>query len=203
MITFLLQNLPVLIFAALIVNLYFNIFDTIDGILCIGLFYFSYIVITEQLLGLFNILTLDNLLLINLLILIIVFFFIRIKNPTIDLINSIQEGINNVSLNRIHLFLAAIILGFSLVKLTINLVNPPFGWDSLNYHFTFAVEWLKHRSLDTPLVIADNPCPSYYPLNGSLIYLWLILPFKNVFLADLGQMPFFFLAFAGTVYAVP
>ncbi|MCX5703088.1 MAG: hypothetical protein NT066_01125, partial [Candidatus Omnitrophica bacterium] len=87
-----------------------------------------------------------------------------------------------------------VILSFGLIKCFINLLNPPFGWDSLNYHFTFAVEWLKHGNLDIPITIFDDPSPSYYPINGSLFYLWLMLPLKNVFLADLGQIPFFILS---------
>jgi hypothetical protein len=86
-------------------------------------------------------------------------------------------------------------LGFGLVKIFVNLINPPFGWDSLNYHFTFPVEWLKHGNLDNPITVFDDPSPSYYPVNGSLFLLWLIFPFQNVFLADLGQIPFFILAF--------
>jgi hypothetical protein len=153
-------------------------------------------VLSGQALGFLNILTVDNLLLINLAVLLVVFLLIRIKNGKWDLVKSLNKIINTLSFNRLSIFLASIILGFSLVKLSFNLINPPFGWDSLNYHFTFAVEWLKNKSLDTPIVVSDNPCPSYYPLNGSLIYLWFIFPFKNVFLADLGQAPFFVLVFA-------
>ncbi len=195
MIIFLLLNLPVILFAMIIAHLYFNYLNTADVILCIALFYFSFIVATEQFLGLLNIITVQNLLLINLLVLLASFLLIRIKNKRWDLTHDFRNGIRSFPYNRLVIFFISIILGFSLVKLFYNLINPPFGWDSLNYHFTFAVEWFKHKNLDTPLVISDNPCPSYYPLNASLIYLWLIFPFKNVFLADLGQAPFFVLVF--------
>jgi hypothetical protein len=52
-----------------------------------------------------------------------------------------------------------------------------------------------------PVTVFDDPSPSYYPINGSLIYLWLMLPLDSVFLADLGQVPFFVLGFA-SVYAL-
>jgi len=97
--------------------------------------------------------------------------------------------------NRVAAFVLSLLLGFGIVKIIINLVNPPFGWDSLNYHFTFPVEWLKHANLQNPITINDDLAPSYYPINGSLIYLWFILPLKNVFLADLGQVPFFAVSF--------
>lgn len=104
----------------------------------------------------------------------------------------ISEGLLS---NKTVVFCLSILLSFALVKLAINLVNPPFGWDSLNYHFTFPVEWLKQANLKNPITINDDLAPSYYPINGSLIYLWLILPLKNVFLADLGQIPFFIISF--------
>lgn len=93
------------------------------------------------------------------------------------------------------LLLTGVILGFSLVKIAINLMNAPFGWDSLNYHFTFAVEWMKNGTLDNPIVIGDDFAPTYYPFNGSLVYFWMMLPVKSVFLADLGQVFFFALGF--------
>ncbi|MDP2044265.1 MAG: hypothetical protein Q8K15_03745, partial [Candidatus Omnitrophota bacterium] len=96
--------------------------------------------------------------------------------------------------NKLFSLIFSIAASFVIVKILINLLNPPFGWDSLNYHFTFPVEWLKHGNLTVPIVIFDDPSPAYYPLNGSLFYLWLILPFKSVFLADLGQFPFFVIA---------
>jgi hypothetical protein len=91
-----------------------------------------------------------------------------------------------------------VIVVFASIKIIVNLINPPFGWDNLNYHFTFPVEWLKHGNLENPITISDDPSPSYYPINGSLFYLWLLLPLRNVFLADLGQIPFFVLTFLAT-----
>jgi hypothetical protein len=112
-----------------------------------------------------------------------------------DGMSNVGEKINELCLNKIVFFIISIIVAFGLIKTGINLINPPFGWDSLNYHFTFPIEWLKHGNLDNPITISDDPSPSYYPINGSLFFLWLMLPFRNVFMADLGQLPFFILAF--------
>jgi hypothetical protein len=195
MIDFLLLNFPVIIFSAIAARLYFGSADKADSLLCAALFYFSYIILSEQALGLFNALTVNNLLLINLAVLSAAFLLMRFEDRNLKLTPSLGKFIASRRYDRFDIFFLAVILGFSAVKLSYNLVNPPFGWDSLNYHFTFAVEWLKHADLAVPLVISDNPCPAYYPLNGSLIYLWFIFPFKNVFLADLAQAPFFILVF--------
>ncbi|OGX15635.1 MAG: hypothetical protein A2166_02575 [Omnitrophica WOR_2 bacterium RBG_13_41_10] len=126
-------------------------------------------------------------------------FLMNIKIGNIKIKNNLylisKASIGHLSFNKIEIFLLSVILGFGLVKILINLINPPFGWDDLNYHFTFAVEWLKHRNLENPIVAFCDPSPTYYPVNGSLFFLWFILPLKNVFIADLGQVPFFIIAF--------
>jgi hypothetical protein len=111
------------------------------------------------------------------------------------------ECAKELSANKTFILCLSLLFGFGLVKLAINLINPPFGWDSLNYHFTFPVEWLKQQNLHNPITINDDLAPSYYPINGSLIYFWLMAPLKNVFLADLGQIPFFVISFLA-VYGI-
>jgi hypothetical protein len=101
----------------------------------------------------------------------------------------------------VSLFLISAVICYAIVKLFVNLVNPPSGWDSINYHFTFAVEWLKHANLTMPPTVFDDPSPTYYPINGSLFYLWFIMPLRNVFLADLGQVPFYILSVL-SVYSI-
>jgi hypothetical protein len=193
MIIFLLQNITIILSAVLITRLYFNFSGIIDNILCAGTLYFSYIVLVQLALGSFNILTIETILVINLVILGAAVLLLRFKCANFRLSNA-DSKVSFNGLSKFNQVLISLILGFALVKLAINLVNPPFGWDSLNYHFPFAVEWLKNHNLSVPIVISDNPCPSYYPLNGCLIYLWYIFPFSNSFLADLGQAPFFIMS---------
>lgn len=166
----------------------------IDSLLSLFILYIAQIVITQLLSGILNILYIHNVILLNLLILIIIWFFSRDKKFPFNFV-SLREALIEIFSNKVILFCASLIIGFGLVKIFINLVNPPFGWDCLNYHFSFPVEWLKHGNLNNPITISDDPSPPYYPINGSLLFLWLILPLKNVFLADLGQVPFFILAF--------
>lgn len=158
------------------------------------LLYFSQIVLSELLPGIFGILRLPNVILFNVFILLFVWLIARRTKPSFEIKNakrSIFEFLNS----KLILLFFSVIAGFSLVKIYINLVNPPFGWDCFNYHFVFPVEWFKQGNLCIPISIADDPSAPYYPINGSLYFLWLMMPFKNVFLADLGQVPFFLLAF--------
>ena len=200
MIIFLLMNLVVVTSAFLITYRLFQIPGFIDGIISWFIVYFSQIVFSELILGIAGALYLNNVIWVNLAILLIIWLMARKRKSSFDL-NRGRVIFYELLRNKIILLSIAIILGFSLVKVGINLINPPFGWDSLNYHFPFAIEWLKHHNLETPITISDDFAPSYYPINGSLFFLWLTFPFKNLFLADLGQAPFFILAFLA-VYGI-
>jgi len=160
--------------------------------LLIGCFivYFSQIVFTEMVLGIFGALKLNNIILLNCALFLAIYLLTGRNNSA----RYFKDVLPALPKDKIYIFILAVIISFAAVKGFINLANPPFGWDSLNYHFTFSVEWLKHANLNTPITISDDPSPSYYPIGGSLFYLWLIFPLRNVFLADLGQLPFFILA---------
>ncbi len=170
-----------------------------DGLVSWFIFYFAQIIFTELILGSRGILYISNVIFLNSALLCL-FWFVSRKRES-----SFAAGIKNkleaIFSRKPILLTACIILGFGLAKITVNLFNPPFGWDDLNYHFTFPVEWLKHGNLNNPITVFDDPGPTYYPINGNLYFLWLIFPFKSVFLADLGQVPFFILGFL-SVYSL-
>lgn len=194
MLILLLMNIIVILSAFLLAAKIFKFNNRVDFIISIFIIYFTQIILTELILGLSYALYLKNVILLNSLILLIVWLASRNKKPDFSFKDTKIE-LNRLLNNRILLFAVSAILSFSVIKIGINLMNPPFGWDSLNYHFTFPVEWLKHGNLDNPITVFDDPSPSYYPINGSLYFLWLMLPLRNVFIADLGQVPFFILAF--------
>jgi hypothetical protein len=156
--------------------------------------YFSQVVLTELILGISGILYLPNVIFLNLAVLAAVWMVSRNRVSSFNF-KQTKGAILELLDNKVILFSVAVMVGFALVKVFVNFINPPVGWDSLNYHFTFPVEWLKHANLDVPITISDDPSPSYYPINGSLLFLWLIFPFKSVFLADMSQLPFFVMAF--------
>lgn len=193
MIYFLLLNFLVFISAHSLTKRIFKLNYIYDYILGVFTLFLACVVFSTQLLGLSNILELKWLLILSFFITSIILFVT--KNRDSKVIVS-DKGFTEVFLgNKVAVFCLAGIVGFGLVKIFINLINPPFGWDSLNYHFTFPVEWLKNKSFLTPPTICDDPTPTYYPINGGIFYFWLIAPFKDVFIADLGQLPFLIICF--------
>ncbi len=152
--------------------------------------FLSQVILGEIILGVLGILSLINLFYLNSAILLILFLSFR-KKPNELFFNHIKQSVKDFFNNKSVLFISSIIIAFGVVKIGFNLFSPPFGWDCLNYHFTFPVEWLKSGTLNNPITVFGDPSPPYYPINGSLIFFWYMLPLKNVFLADLGQMPFF------------
>lgn len=194
MFIFILMNSIVGLTAYLLAGYIIQNKNIVDGILSFFILFLAQIIFSELLLGIFNLLFLNYLILLNGVILLGVFVIVKVKKPQ-KLIYQISYNIDWLLKDKTLLFLISIIGGFLVVKLVFNLFNPPFGWDSLNYHFTFPVEWLKRGNFYTPITISDDPTPTYYPINNSLIYLWLIFPFKSVFLADIGQIPFLIIGF--------
>jgi len=175
----------------------FKIPAFVDSLICWFILFCAQIISSELILGIWGALYLRNIILLNLIVLMIIWYAAKNELSSFNL-KPFKESLPVLLKNKIILLAACVILCFGAVKIFINLTNPPFGWDSLNYHFTFAVEWLKHANLENPIIISDDPSPSYYPIGGSLFFLWLIFPFKSVFLADIGQIPFFVLTFLAT-----
>lgn len=186
----LLMNYVVCAGACLIAFRFFEFKSLSDSLITAFILYAAQIVLTELILGVAGILRLGNLIALNLCLFLLIWYAARKKKE-----RPISICPGEIPRDRLLIFSLALLCGFITVKFCINLVNPPFGWDNLNYHFTFAVEWLKHANLKTPITVFDDPSPTYYPVNASLIFLWFIMPLKNVFLADLAQFPFFALAF--------
>lgn len=185
--------------AFILVSKIFKFKGLADSLTCLFLFFFAQVVATEMILGLSGALYLGNLIFLNLAVFFFIWYFTRNKEARFPWI---EEGFWKLIFSNKPLLLCfSIIMAFGTTKIMVNLFNAPFGWDSLNYHFTFPVEWLKNGNLDNPITISDDPSPTYYPINGSLFFLWLILPLKNVMFADLGQLPFFFLC-ALSVYSI-
>lgn len=193
MLTFIFLNILVLYSAFLIVYKALKIEGAVDSLVALFIIYLSEIILIELTLGLIGALYLKNIVLAASVMMASSYLLTRGGKLCLPQLN-LKFYFGRLLENKLATFIFSAVLSFTTVKVLVNLFNPPFGWDSINYHFTFAVEWLKHGNLNIPIVIFDDPSPTYYPINGSLFYFWLILPLKSVFLADLGQLPFFVIA---------
>jgi hypothetical protein len=193
MLIFLLLNVLVLGSASFIVYRALKIKDIIDSVIALFVVYYSQIVFIELVLGVIGALYLKNVFVLSFILFVSTYLLTKKDESCFPLLD-FSQCFHNLLNNKLHIFIFSAGISFFLIKILVNSLNPPFGWDSLNYHFTFPVEWFKHGNLDTPIVVFDDPSPTYYPLNGSLFYLWLIMPFRSVFIADLGQVPFFIIA---------
>jgi len=166
MIIFFLMNAIVILSSFLATHRLLRITNFVDSLICWFIVYLAQIILSELILGALGMLYLDNLILLNLLVLLSIWLFCKNQAPSLKAARAVANK-GEFPRNKVILFILSVIFSFGLVKIFINLASPPFGWDSLNYHFTFAVEWLKHGNLDIPITVFDDPSPSYYPLNGS------------------------------------
>lgn len=90
--------------------------------------------------------------------------------------------------------LAAVIIGavgaITLVNAVWAFLLPPFAHDDFTYHLVFPVEWMQSGTLSIKAVPFGNHSPPYYPMNTEMFYLWLFLPFREVFHLNAAQVVF-------------
>lgn len=189
MLTLYFMNLAAGLSAAVLTKRLFRFSSLLDRLFAFFMVFISQIALMLLILGIFGVLTLTNLIMLLSAVLLGSLLVPRAKNMPA------QARPESFEISLPGKFGLAVICAYAAVKLSVNLVNPPFGWDSLNYHFTFPVEWMKHGNLVNPIVISCDPAPTYYPVNAGLLFLWFIFPLKSAFIADLGQLPFFIIAF--------
>lgn len=66
-------------------------------------------------------------------------------------------------------------------------VTPPPPTDAFTDHLHFAAVWLQQGRISIVPVPVGDQAISYYPLNASLILLWLLMPFRDDLLCNLSQ----------------
>ena len=158
-------------------------------------FYFALIILVELCLGIFDRLFLLDMFIAHLVILCAVLLSFK-GYPYRQIIPKPQ--ISFIFQNKFLLFSGSVFLSFFLVKLWVNLINPPLCADSLQYHLTFPAVWLRNANLNNPIAIfgskptsAELTALTYYPINAELLFFWLMAPLRNAFLADVGEAPFY------------
>lgn len=80
--------------------------------------------------------------------------------------------------------------------------TPPIAQDGLTYHLSFAVEWLQHGTFINPYQAYGDMLPVFYPLNGSMLYLWALAHTGSDFWARFAQVPFLIVIFLANLLIV-
>ncbi|OGX15641.1 MAG: hypothetical protein A2166_02605 [Omnitrophica WOR_2 bacterium RBG_13_41_10] len=197
MLLFILGNLTVILSAFFWTRTFYSKERLADFMLIWFLFFFMEIILVELVLGIFGVLFPTNILLLHTLILLVAFSILKRKSLTPL---SYRLDFSFIFQSKILLFAISIFLGFFALKIWINLNRPPYGADALAYHLSYPATWMKRGDLYNPMLVFGvygnllaNGMP-YFPINGELFFYWLMLPFRNAFLANIGQVLFYFIA---------
>lgn len=83
-----------------------------------------------------------------------------------------------------------LIFSFYLVFIYYQGLLPPLTTDGLYYHLPFAGHWLKIARIEPVPLFFHNIAPTYYPIDGDLIFLYHFLVLKSDFLINFAQLPF-------------
>lgn len=191
-------NLAVILNSVILAKNFFGVKGLCDCALTVFILFFAQIVLTELILGSLGLFYFPNVFLANMLLLAVTILVYRKKPVLFPAKPDIEPFIKS----NLILFAFAVFVAFFLAKSFINLVNPPWCPDSLQYHLSFPAVWIRNGNLDNPFVVFSgvfNPIYprletsgiSYFPINAELFFVWLMLPLRNAFLADLGEAPFY------------
>ncbi|MFA5118003.1 MAG: hypothetical protein WC695_04015 [Candidatus Omnitrophota bacterium] len=137
----------------------------------------------------------------------VVMLYLKKKRTTLE-----KPDIEPFLKSNLLLYALSAFAAFFLVKISVNLLNPPLSPDSLQFHLAFPAAWITQGNLNSPFFVFGaspivNPGSletgslSYYPINAQLFYTWLMLPLRNAFLADIGEAPFYIIGIV-TIYAI-
>ena len=167
-----------------------------DKILICFTLWMAQIIFIVLLLGISSLLTLANLAALACLLSLLILFILRKKkdHPFFPQRYFINEALLKLSRHKLLALSASITAGFSLVKIFYNLINPPFLWGSLIYHYNFPANWLKNGNLINPPLVFGNPGLQYIAMNAEFLFFWFMAPLRNAFMADLTSCIFYFFA---------
>jgi len=68
---------------------------------------------------------------------------------------------------------------FFVIAASFALVMPPAPTDAFLDHLVFPAEWLRAGRITLVQTLSPEQATTYYPANGELIYLWLMLPLHD------------------------
>jgi len=198
MLMLVLINLAVILNSVILTRNLFEVKGLCSCALAVFILFFAQIVLTELILGSLGLFYFPNVFLANILLLAVTMLAYR-KRPVLF---PAKPGIEPFIKSNLILFTFAVFTAFFLAKSFINLINPPWCPDSLQYHLTFPATWIRNGNLNNPFIAFGgvfNPAYprmeisgiSYFPINAELFFAWLMLPLRSAFFADIGEAPFY------------
>ncbi|MDD5356060.1 MAG: hypothetical protein PHY56_05960 [Candidatus Omnitrophica bacterium] len=208
MIVLILINLVVIANAVIIAGNFFKAKGLAEFTLTAFILFFAQIVLIELILGSLGLFYFSNVFLINLLIFTVTVLIYRRNLVFFPAKPDIEPFIRS----NLLLLAFSVFSAFFLAKSFINLINPPWCPDSLQYHLTFPATWIRNGNLNNPFVIfggvfnsayprLETSGISYFPINAELFFAWLMMPLRNAFLADIGEAPFYIIGIIA-IYAI-
>lgn len=72
-----------------------------------------------------------------------------------------------------------------IINAAFALTTPPAATDAFLDHLVFPAEWLKAGRITLVQTLSPEQATTYYPSNGELLYLWLMLPLHDDLAAGL------------------
>ena len=143
------------------------------------------VILSEIILGLIGNMYANQIFAINTLISVLLFYCYKKIFPLVTLLRvnyDFFKAPQNI------LFFQLVIIEYAFI-IFLSYIIPPYAWDSLTYHLPPIFYWIKAGRL---FLIQPLSATSFYPLNGSLLMLWLYLTTKNMHVLNMIQIPFAF-----------
>ncbi|HOX27639.1 MAG TPA: hypothetical protein PLQ76_00645, partial [bacterium] len=154
-----------------------------DRVLSLFVYSASLIVISCQLKSLSGTLSFENLFLFHLFILAFIFsmYLLFARKRSSGLYNK-SNAVDYGSLFSPPVITAGLLF---LCMGAFVMVMPPAPTDAFLDHLVFPAEWLHAHSITLVPTLSPDQATTYYPANGELMYLWLMLPLHDDLLAGL------------------
>ncbi len=182
-ITFLISFLMIFISSYFLASV-FEIKKFKTALIYLYLIAFAQIVLSIELLSLFNAISKVGILILNAIILVGSFFFWKKHGRPLyrpQVVNYVRKILNAIKKDKMLGFMGVGFLFFIAVSVVLCAIFPVIEYDSLSYHFNRALEWVSQGSL-AHFDIADDRNINM-AINSEVLYTWFLTFFpKNMFI---------------------
>ena len=159
---------------------------------------FAQIVLSFELLSLFNAINAANVLFIHLFMFITsLVFWIKTDKKTYrpKPLKFTKKLFETLKKDKILMIMALGLLFFVLVSISLNLFMPVTSYDALSYHLNRAAFWLSQGNLNHFTITDDRNL--VMPINSEILYLWVLTFLKK----DIGLNFFSFIGYIACIYS--